>query len=365
MVKRLALKQWSDWLELGSTDDSRLLHSDKSDRILVCSAHLGQGYIQEIILGDDLTLVIKNYRLDRDLIIDTPSHDSSVQFLFPLTDSNVKYGVFYTCFGLREILHLVRSRQPIFQVQIIFTQSTLMTYAEEFIARLLPQTLDIAERATQSIHRYQEGYSTSNTKEMLDRILQNAIDADSNATLAHILSDTVYPEIVELDHAGHNLISATMERVIGQILSCPYQSSTRRTYLKQKALQLVDLYFEEAMLRSHLNQFDLDYIYQAGKILRNQSFNPPTTEMLAKQVGASHSKLNRGFHQLYNTTPFDYLRKYRLRQAWKLLMTSELSVEAVATKVGYKSRSNFATAFRQHYGINPKVFQVQVRQDAN
>ena len=80
MATRLALEQWSDWLEPGSPSDSRLLHSDKSDRIFVCPSHLGQGYIQEIVLGDDLSLVIENYRLDRDLIIDIPCHDSFVQF---------------------------------------------------------------------------------------------------------------------------------------------------------------------------------------------------------------------------------------------------------------------------------------------
>ncbi|MEM8672887.1 MAG: helix-turn-helix transcriptional regulator [Cyanobacteria bacterium P01_G01_bin.67] len=361
MVTRLALKQLSDWLEQGSTNDSRLLHSDKSDRIQVCQPHLGQGYIQEIILGDDISLVIKNYRLDRDLIIDKPKHDSSVQFSFTLTDFDGKHSKFDVCFGLRGI-DIMRSRQPIFKVEVIFTQSTLLTYLQEFMARLLPQTLYIAEQVTRSIHQYREGYSTSNTKEMLDRIVQDAIDADSDATFEQILSDTVYSETVELDNAGLNLISATMERVIGQILSCPYQSATRRAYLKQKALQLVGLYFEEGMMRSRLNKSDLDCIYQAGKILRSQSINPPTTEMLAKQVGINRLKLNQGFHQLYNTTPFGYLRDYRLYQAKSLLMISELPVEEVAVAVGYKSRSNFAIAFRQRFGINPKSLQIQVRQ---
>ena len=49
--------------------------------------------------------------------------------------------------------------------------------------------------------------------------------------------------------------------------------------------------------------------------------------MLAKQIGTNRLKLNQGFHHLYNTTPFGYLRNYRLRQAKSLLMTSELSVE--------------------------------------
>ena len=379
------LEQYEDWLELGSYKDSRLLHSDESDRILVCPSHLGQGYRQEIPLRDDLSLVIENYRLDRNLIIDIPSHNSFVAFGFPLTGADARhslFGLFDVCFGLREI-HIKRclyakryplgrlapqSQQQIFNVEIVFKQSTTAIYLQEFMARLFPQTLDIAEQVIRSIYRYRKGYSSSNTKEMLERVLQDTISVDSHssqATLEQVLSGTVYSEIQYIEYARHNLISATMERVIGQILSCPYQGTTRRAYLKQKALNLVTLYFEEGMLRSRLNQSDLNYIYQAEKILKSQSINPPTTEMLAKQVGTNRFKLNQGFHQVHNTTPFGYLRNYRLRKAKRLLMTSELSVEAVAAAVGYKSRSNFAIAFRQQFGVNPKVLQMQVRQEVS
>ena len=360
MVTRLALDRWSDWLEPGSTRDSRLLHSDKSDRILVCPSHLGQGYIQEITLADDLNLVIENYRLDRDLIIDIPCHDSFVQFSFPLEGKDAKHSLFDVCFGLREI-HIERSHQPVFRVGIVFTKSAIVTYLQEFMAILSPQTLDIAERVIRSIYLYREEYSGSSTIKMLEAILLCAIDTDLNATLEQILSNTVYSEIQEIDYARCNVFSATMEEAIGQILSCPYQGTIRRTYLKQKALNLVALYFKEAMLRSHLNKSDLNRIYQAGKILKRQSLDPPSTEMLAKQVGTNRLKLNHGFHQLHRTTPFGYLRNYRLRQAKSLLMTSELSVKEVALAVGYKSRSNFATAFRQRFGINPKTLQMQVR----
>ncbi|MEO0827336.1 MAG: helix-turn-helix transcriptional regulator, partial [Cyanobacteria bacterium J06642_9] len=76
-------------------------------------------------------------------------------------------------------------------------------------------------------------------------------------------------------------------------------------------------------------------------------------------------KLNEGFHQVYGTTPFGYLRNCRLNQAKWLLMTSECPVEEIASVVGYTSRSRFATAFRQQLGINPKAFQIQAWQCAS
>ncbi|MEL6332487.1 MAG: helix-turn-helix transcriptional regulator, partial [Cyanobacteria bacterium J06626_26] len=85
----------------------------------------------------------------------------------------------------------------------------------------------------------------------------------------------------------------------------------------------------------------------------------------ARKVGTNRLKLNQGFHQVYGTTPFRYLRACRLTQARRLLTTSDLPVESVAAAVGYSSRNHFAKAFRQQVGLNPKTFQMQAWQCAS
>ena len=86
--------------------------------------------------------------------------------------------------------------------------------------------------------------------------------------------------------------------------------------------------------------------------------NPPSVETLARQVGLNRFKLNEGFHQVYGTTPFRYLRACRLGIADCLLTTSDLPTEVIAQKVGYASRSSFASAFRQWRGVKPKTLQL-------
>ncbi|MEO1187072.1 MAG: AraC family transcriptional regulator, partial [Cyanobacteria bacterium J06636_27] len=152
-----------------------------------------------------------------------------------------------------------------------------------------------------------------------------------------------------------------MYEIIEQILSCPYQGLTRRRYLEGKALDLVGLRLD-CLVQPQLNQLksdDLAGIYQAEEILRTHLENPPSIELLTRWVGLNRLKLNQGFHHVYHTTPFGYLRNCRLAKARWLLMTSELSVEQVAANVGYTSRSRFATAFRRQFGLNPKTFQIQ------
>ena len=66
-------------------------------------------------------------------------------------------------------------------------------------------------------------------------------------------------------------------------------------------------------------------------------------------------KLKQGFKELFATTPFAYLRNYRLEMAQNLLLENNMSVLAVASAVGYANSSHFATAFRKKFGISPKA----------
>ena len=370
MVTKLILEQWSDWLEPGSSDDSRLLHSDTSDkpngmaslRIFVCPPNFGRGYYQEIILQDDFTLIINDYTLERDLVIDAPSQNSLLEFDFRLGGTDAGYSFFVPYFGLKD-LGIERSHQRNFKIEICFKKPALLTYFHEFMANLPSEIQAIAEKVIQSIYRYQSDRSTSNAEAMLDRILQDRI-SPIDLTFEQILPQEVHSQVPTLNCAARNLTSPAMQEVIGEILSCPYQGKTRRTYLKQKALQLIALYLK-VMLRKRSDILDRHCIYQAEAILKDQSVNPPSIETLARQIGTNRFKLNRGFQQIYGTTPYEYVKHCRLWQAKRLLMTSELSIEEIAAIVGYKSRSRFATAFRQHCGINPKAFQMQTWQCAS
>lgn len=352
------LERYEDWLERGSYKDSRLLHSDKSDRLLVYPSHLGRGYRQEILLREDLSLAIIDYTLNRNLTINAPGKNNYLKFEFRLAGSDAGYSYFIPYFGLKQ-LGIASAKQRVFEIEITFKPPTLLCYVRSFIERLPPQMYCIAQRLLESIYGYQRGCSILNTEATLDRVLHQANTVDRSLTYEQILSDRLYSEATPLKHAARSQINSSMKRIIGQILSCPYQGVNRRAYLEQKTLELVDLRLE-SILRSRLNESDLNCIYQAEAILRKQLVTPPTLEALARQVGTNRLKLNQGFHQLYNTTPFRYLRECRLAQARRLLIVSELAIEEVAATVGYTSRSHFAMAFRQEFGINPKAFQMQM-----
>ncbi|MEM6839813.1 MAG: AraC family transcriptional regulator, partial [Cyanobacteria bacterium P01_C01_bin.120] len=360
MKTPLTINRFDDWFLPGTSNDSRLYHADDSDRMWVCSPNAGKGYSQTITLQDDLTLEVLDYTLNQDRVFDRPGKVNCLEFEFRLAGPDAGYCSFVPYFGLKEF-GVKPSQKRCFNVEVWFKRPTLITYFQAFMERLSPQARGTAERIVQLIYRHQGGGSSLTPIGMLNQIFDYAEIPGHSCTLEQMLTDSLYVDAIALNDAARNPITPAMEQVIERILGCSYQGKTRRTYLKHQAIELVDLYLE-AMVQRRISETSLDYIYQAGIILRNQLVNPPTIEALARQVGTNRFYLYQGFQQMYGTTPFGYLRDCRLLKARQLLMTSELSIGKIATAVGYTSRSNFALAFRQQIGLNPKAFQMEAWQ---
>ena len=368
MTTRQVLNHWEEYLLPGSPSDSRLFHADASDQILVYPTHLGRGYRQKILLRDDLTLVILDYTLTQDVVTHLPDAGDCLKFEFR---PDAGYSSFLPKFGLQN-LGVTLAHRRAFEVEVIFKLPSLVTYFQSFMERLPPQTRGIAERTLLALYRYRTGGAFSTMTGMLPRIFARTRGGDRSLTIAHhapvnfeqILTDDLYAEAIDLIYATRRTQTRAIKQVIGQILSCPYQGTIRRAYLERKTLELISMHLD-GMAQPPLNKADLNSVYQAAAILRTQLVNPPTVEILARQVHTNRLKLNRGFRQVYGTTPYGYLKDCRLNQARRLLLISELSVAKVAAAVGYSCRSKFATAFRQQMGLNPKAFQMQAWQLAS
>lgn len=95
-----------------------------------------------------------------------------------------------------------------------------------------------------------------------------------------------------------------------------------------------------------------------GEILEHPE-RPHTLASLAGTADMSRSTFARHFEQSFGRPPMDYVRETRLRRAAKLLRLGELSVDGVAGKVGFASRSHFSRAFRRQFGLSPTQFRAR------
>lgn len=151
--------------------------------------------------------------------------------------------------------------------------------------------------------------------------------------------------------------------ILQQILNCPYQGAMKQWYLEAKTLELITLQFNQIQdsasnLTIQLRSLDIESIYQAREILLQNWLEPPSILELAQQVGIYHMKLKRGFKEIFGTTPFKYLREYRLEKAKQLLQNKQLTIVAVANAVGYANPGHFAAAFKRKYGVTPSEFKL-------
>jgi AraC-like DNA-binding protein len=92
----------------------------------------------------------------------------------------------------------------------------------------------------------------------------------------------------------------------------------------------------------------------------HQSYNHPISRQeLAAAVGVSKDYLSHIFHQELGISPWEYLNRYRIKQAKALLLNSNESVMNIAAQVGFNDLSYFNRVFHKHVGCSPRTFREQ------
>lgn len=67
--------------------------------------------------------------------------------------------------------------------------------------------------------------------------------------------------------------------------------------------------------------------------------------------------LNRVFKQNIGVTLHNYIVSIRIKLAKELLVTSNLSLEKIALRCGYKTLSHFSQSFKKNCGLSPKDYR--------
>ena len=80
---------------------------------------------------------------------------------------------------------------------------------------------------------------------------------------------------------------------------------------------------------------------------------------LSEACGYSADHLRRLFETRFGTSPKAFRTEYRMRLAQDLLRLRGLSVQEVATELGYGHAAHFSSAFKKHVGQSPKAWKEQ------
>jgi AraC-like DNA-binding protein len=168
----------------------------------------------------------------------------------------------------------------------------------------------------------------------------------------------------QLAYARVAKLSPTVQRVLLQILQCPYRGVTKRMFLESKALEVAALMLEQErdfqqgrQSLMALKPETIDRLHLAREILLRNLDQPPLLSELARQVGLNGKALKQGFRQVFGKTVFGYLHEYRMEQARQLLMSGDLKVGEVMQQIGFRDRRYFAAAFRKQFGVTPRDYR--------
>lgn len=93
------------------------------------------------------------------------------------------------------------------------------------------------------------------------------------------------------------------------------------------------------------------------KIVNENLSNPElTSEMIAQEVGLSRVHLYRKLKELTQQSARNYIRNIRLVKAAEMLSKKKMAISEVAYEVGFSNPNNFATAFKEMYGVSPTAY---------
>ena len=84
-------------------------------------------------------------------------------------------------------------------------------------------------------------------------------------------------------------------------------------------------------------------------------------ETVSELCGMSPFRFSRSFHEIYGITFQDYVVRYRILEACRLLKSPNANVTDVAYAIGFNDASYFSRTFRRYVGITPSGYCSEIR----
>ncbi len=147
-----------------------------------------------------------------------------------------------------------------------------------------------------------------------------------------------------------------------------YDGLARQTFLESKTLELLTLTLQQYVDQQQppdsllpLSEADVQSLIEARRYILKHYVNPPSIRELTHIVGLNEFKLKRGYKQLFRTTVYEQAREEKFYRAGQLIAEGKWDIGTVAEKVGYRSKSHFAARFKERFGINPKEYELRLR----
>lgn len=93
------------------------------------------------------------------------------------------------------------------------------------------------------------------------------------------------------------------------------------------------------------------------RLLEENHDDESDIDTLLTRIGTSRQSLNDAFRTTLGASIYGWLRDQRMKRACYWLAHSESSIGQISDDLAYSNSGNFATAFRERYGMTPRDFR--------
>ncbi|MDT3404842.1 helix-turn-helix transcriptional regulator [Mucilaginibacter terrae] len=157
------------------------------------------------------------------------------------------------------------------------------------------------------------------------------------------------------------LLHPAIQNIVDEIVTEKVQNSFRLFFLRIKAEELICRLLIELDKRSEkqfypLNNRDIQAIYKIRDAMIMKLSEPPLIAILSAEAGMSPTKLKRLFKQIFGYSVFSYYQHFRMKEAARLLRQEQLSVSETGYRLGFTNLSHFTRIFEEHVGMKPKAY---------
>ncbi|MCM1388285.1 MAG: AraC family transcriptional regulator [Bacillus sp. (in: Bacteria)] len=174
--------------------------------------------------------------------------------------------------------------------------------------------------------------------------------------------------LMDAENAWHKSMLAILEKVldVNRAKSFGYEMVTKG-YLCQFWATLLNKLPMANIPHSSNTSLNEQRVKQAMLYIRLHHADAVTLDDIAASISVSKSECCRCFKATIQMTPFEYLMKYRIFEASRLILDdheNNRSIAELALSVGFNSISYFNKLFRRYLGCTPTEYRMRVADSA-
>jgi len=301
---------------------AQLLGTELKNRRLEIPEEFGAGYCAGFIFNEHIRMLILNYELNKDLIVENP-------------DVNVS------------------GRMILFKFQNVFPQTEPLSTGKQLKA--IPSVLIATSNMNTEVLIPIDTNTASINIEVDANYLNELFDLSDKSPVLQSLLQNTQPLLFE------QMIYPSLQKIVDEIVSESVDPTFELFYRRVKAEELICRLLMELEKRDEkhlyaLNSQDIQTIYKVKEQMLRRFETPPVINELAARANMSPSKLKRLFKQIFGNSIFSYYQEFRMQEAARLLREEKLSVSDVGYKLGFTNLSHFSRVFEEHIGMKPKQY---------